>query len=86
MSNTDKRTAALKKYQEKVKSGEIERTVRKNLKEKWEEDKTSLRKSINYMCVQCFSGEDWEGGNDVKGEIKRCSSKGCALWNVRPYK
>ena len=29
--------------------------------EKWEEDKTSLRKSINYMCVQCFGGEDWEG-------------------------
>lgn len=81
MSNTDKRKAALKEYQEKVKSGEIERTVRKNLKEKWEEDKTSLRKSINYMCVQCFGGEDWEGGDDVQG-----ASKGCALWNVRPYK
>ena len=39
MSNTDKRTAALKEYQEKVKSGEIERTVGKNLKEKWKEDK-----------------------------------------------
>ena len=86
MSNTDKRTAALKEYQEKVKSGEIERTVPKNLKEKWEEDKKSLRKSINYMCIQCFSGEDYEGGNKIKEEISRCSSKNCALWNVRPYK
>ena len=40
MNNTDKRTAALKEYQEKVKSGEIERTVCKNLKKKGEEDKT----------------------------------------------
>lgn len=36
MSNTEKRTAALKEYQEKVKSGEIERTVPKNPLEKWE--------------------------------------------------
>lgn len=82
----EKRLMALREYQEKVKSGEIERPIPKNIKEKWEEDKKSLRKSINYMCVQCFSGEDYEGGNDIKGEIKRCSSKNCALWNVRPYK
>ena len=78
-----KRLIALKEYQEKVKSGEIERTVPKNPLEKWEEDKTSLRKSVNYMCFQCFGGE---GGDNVKKEIKDCSSKDCALWHVRPYK
>lgn len=89
MTNTDvkeKRLIALKQYRDKVKSGEIESPVTKNLKEKWEGDKKSLRKSINYMCIQCFSGEDYEGGNEIKKEISRCSSKNCALWNVRPYK
>ena len=38
MSNTEKRIAALKEYQEKVKNGEIERTAPKNPLEKWEED------------------------------------------------
>ena len=83
MSNTDKRTAALKEYQEKVKSGEIERTVPKNPLEKWEEDKKSLRKSCNAMCYQCMGGDM---GDNVKKEIKDCSSKDCALWHVRPYK
>ena len=83
MSNKDKRIAALKEYQEKVKSGEIERTVPKNPLEKWEEDKTSLRKSCNAMCYQCMGGDM---GDNVIGEIRKCSSKDCALWHVRPYK
>ena len=83
MSNTDKRTAALKEYQEKVKSGEIERTTPKNPLEKWEEDKTSLRKSCNAFCYQCMGGDM---GDNVIGEIRKCSSKDCALWHVRPYK
>ena len=83
MSNTDKRTAALKEYQEKVKNGEIERTIPKNPLEKWEEDKKSLRKSCNAMCYQCMGGDM---GDNVRKEIKDCSSKDCALWHVRPYK
>lgn len=81
--NNDKRTAALKEYQEKVKNGEIERTTPKNPLEKWEEDKTSLRKSCNAFCYQCMGGDM---GDNVIGEIRKCSSKGCALWHVRPYK
>lgn len=83
MSNTEKRITALKEYQEKVKSGEIERTVPKNPLEKWEEDKKSLRKSCNAMCWQCMGGDM---GDNVRKEIKDCSSKDCALWHVRPYK
>ena len=78
-----KRLIALQEYQEKVKSGEIERTAPKTPLQKWEEDKTSLRKSLNYMCWQCFGGDE---GDNVKKEIKECSSKDCALWLVRPYK
>lgn len=83
MSITDKRTAALKEYQEKVKSGEIERTVPKNPLEKWEEDKKSLRKSVSAQCFNCMGGVD---GDNVIGEIRKCSSKVCTLWHVRPYK
>lgn len=83
MSNTEKRIAALKEYQEKVKNGEIERTVPKNPLEKWEEDKTSLRKSVSAQCFACM-GDDM--GDNVIGEIRKCSSKDCALWHVRPYK
>lgn len=74
---------ALQEYNEKVKNGEIERTVPKNPLEKWEEHKTSLRKSCSAMCWQCFGGDE---GDNVKKEIKDCSSKDCALWHVRPYK
>ena len=74
---------ALQEYNEKIKSGEIERTAPKTPLQKWEEDKGSLRKSLNYMCWQCFGGDE---GDNVKKEIKECSSKDCALWAVRPYK
>lgn len=77
------RVNRLKVYQEKVKSGEIIPTPPKTPKEKWEDNKTSLRASVNYMCWQCFGGDD---GDNVKKEIKECSAKDCALWNVRPYK
>lgn len=78
-----KREAALQLYQEKVRIGEIERTNPKTIKEKWEEKKTSTRTSINYMCFQCMGGDM---GDNVKKEIKDCSSKDCALYLVRPYK
>lgn len=74
---------ALQEYNEKIKNGEIERTAPKTPLEKWEENKTSLRKSVDAMCYQCFGGDD---GDNVKKEIKDCSSKDCALWHVRPYK
>lgn len=80
MSN---RQIALQEYQDKVKSGEIERTVPKNPLEKWEEDKKSLRKSINSQCFVCMGGVD---GDNVIKEIRECSSYSCTLREVRPYK
>lgn len=74
---------ALQEYQEKVRNGEIERTPQKNPREKWELDKTSLRKSVNAQCFQCMGG--CKGDNAIK-EIKECSSYDCSLWHVRPYK
>ena len=74
---------ALKEYQEKVKSGKIERTPQKTPLEKWQKDKKSLRKSCNAMWYQCMGGEM---GDNVKKEIKVCSSPDCALFEVRPYK
>lgn len=80
---SDKRIKALQTYQEKVRTGEIERAITKTPLEKWEEDKTSLRKSINSQCYMCMGGDD---GDNVRKEIKDCSSKVCTLWHVRPYK
>lgn len=81
MSNN--RIKALQEYQEKVRTGEIERTAPKTPLEKWQEDKTSLRKSVSAQCWNCMGGDD---GDNVKKEIKDCSSKVCTLWQVRPYK
>lgn len=79
----EKALIALQEYKEKVANGEIERTPPKNPKQKWEEDKTSLRKSVSAQCFMCMGGLD---GDNVIGEIRKCSSKVCTLWHVRPYK
>ena len=79
----EKALIALQEYKEKVANGEIERTPPKTLTQKWEENKKSLRNSVNYMCWECLGGDE---GDNVKKEIKDCSSKDCALWHVRPYK
>ena len=52
----------------------------KTPKQKWEEDKKSLRKSINYMCVSCMGDE-----RGVNNDIRNCTAKNCALYEVRPY-
>ena len=70
-------------YKQKLANGEVERGKQKSLKEKWEGDKTSLRKSISYMCYQCMGGRSSD--NLVK-DIRECTSKDCALHCVRPYK
>ncbi len=68
----------LKEYQRRVKAGEVKRAKPQNPREKWEEDKTNRKKSINAMCWDCI-GESRE-------EIRNCSaSKTCPLWHVRPY-
>jgi hypothetical protein len=43
----------------------------------WEEDKLSLRKSINAKCYDCCCGQ--------AEEVKGCAATSCPLWSVRPY-
>jgi hypothetical protein len=45
--------------------------------QKWENDKLSLRKSINAKCYDCSCHQI--------NEIKGCTVQACPLWLVRPY-
>lgn len=78
-----KEKSPLELYQEKVANGEIERVAPKNPKEKWEDNKTSLRLSINAMCFGCMGGTQ---GDSATTEIRNCTSHNCPLYLVRPYK
>lgn len=51
--------------------------TKRNLVQVWEEDKLSLRKSINAKCYDCCHG-------DIDS-IVHCTIKSCPLWLVRPY-
>ena len=77
----DVKLTPLQEYQRKLASGEIEKSENKTPKQKWEDDKKSLRKSINYFCNQCLGG-----GGGVNNDIKNCTALDCALYHVRPYK
>ena len=68
---------ALKEYQRKVKSGEIERNKPLNPIEKAKTKPNSLRFAINAKCYDCTCGQ--------KTEIKKCTASDCPLFNVRPY-
>ena len=52
---------------------------RRNPREIWEEDKTSIRKSVNAKCFDC-NGEEL-----YKNRTRYCQMFDCPLWNVRPY-
>lgn len=54
------------------------KVTKRTLVQIWEEDKTSLRKSINAKCWDCCHGD--------KESIMHCTIKACPLWYVRPYK
>ena len=52
---------------------------RRNPREIWEEDKTSIRKSVNAKCFDC-NGEEL-----YKNRTRYCNVFDCPLWHVRPY-
>jgi len=59
---------------------------RKNPIEKWENNPSSLRNSVNAMCWQCQG----EGEPGTTNGVRNCpaephSVKPCPLWHVRPY-
>jgi hypothetical protein len=51
----------------------------RNPREVWEDDKKSLRKSINAKCYDCC------GTELHRSRIKFCNIVDCELWLVRPY-
>lgn len=63
--------ARRKKYESGIK------IVERNPIEKWQDNKTSLRMSINAKCFDC--------SNRQTEEIKHCTVTSCPLWLVRPY-
>ena len=77
----EKRAAALAKAREEKKTrteaGEV--IARKNPREVWEEDKTSLRKAVNAGCYECCGGENYVNS------IRYCGIFTCPFWFVRPY-
>ena len=57
----------------------VETFKRMNPYEVWEDDKKSLRKSVNAKCFDCCGGELY------KQRIRYCNIFKCPLWDVRPY-
>jgi len=50
---------------------------RRNKLEVWQDDKLSLRKSIDAKCFDC--------SNYQMEEVRECTVLSCPLWYVRPY-
>lgn len=69
---------ALKRYQQRVKSGEITREKPRNPQERFEDDPKSRAKAIAAKCWDCCGNQ--------REEIRRCPMTDCALYNFRPYK
>ena len=69
--------SSLEEYRRKVASGEVIRTKQRNPTEQWEDNPTSLRKSINAYCYDC-------SGFNIN-EVRLCTVKKCPLWKIRPY-
>lgn len=74
MDNLNKAREARKKLKEEG----VEVSI-KNLYERWEGDKSSLRRSVDAKCFDCVSGEL------PRKRIKFCNIIDCPLWLVRPY-
>jgi len=53
--------------------------VKKNPKQVWELEKTSMRKAINANCYDCIGAE-----NHIK-RIRFCNIINCPFWLLRPY-
>lgn len=63
--------------QEALENGE--EIKRRTPLELWEENKTSLRKSINAKCFEC------NGGEFARNRTRFCIVFTCPLWHVRPH-
>lgn len=71
---------ALNQYREDLKNGVVKRVVETPV-EKLAHNPKSLRLAVNAMCYQCFGCS-----STAAADIRNCTSKKCALYEVRPYK
>lgn len=53
------------------------KTIKRNRLEMWEDNKFSLRKSVDAKCFDC-SCQQVE-------EVRHCTVTSCPLWYVRPF-
>lgn len=80
-STYDKRAEALKNARLnralRKEAGEVEK--KRNPREVWQDDKTSMRKAINCNCFECCGEENY------RNRIKYCNIFTCPFWIMRPY-
>lgn len=83
----DRLREGLREYNEKIASGEIERTeVTHNWLTRAGRNPNSLKTAIGAMCFQCFGGTKEELPDPGwKNSIKNCTALDCALHAHRPY-
>lgn len=67
----------LKVYQEKIKTGEIEKPVVLDPIEKAKANPKSLRRAINAKCYDCACFQ--------RVEVTKCQAKDCPLHALRPW-
>ena len=68
---------ALKEYQRKIKSGEIEKQPNLTPVEKALKYPKSLRAAINAYC--------WDCGGESRTEVTFCTVTNCPLYHLRPW-
>ena len=81
MANNVGIIAAHKKRQLMKEAGE--KVVYRSPQEKWEDNPTSLRASINAKCYDCVGGDS---DTNHRTKIKECDIETCSLWLVRGWK
>ena len=73
---------ALKEYREKIRTGEIDKTKRRNPIEKARENPNSKALAIAGKCYNCIF--DSRAGGSWRDQVRDCPCTECPLWNVRP--
>lgn len=77
MNKQSKLTKGQQEFLRKLKAGEVQRSRPRTPKETWEENKKSLRNSINMFCWECVCYK--------KPEVTNCTAVNCPLYQVRPW-
>lgn len=87
MEGHNKLQEGLRQYQEKVASGEIERTeTTHNWIVRAKRNPSSLKTAIGAKCFECYGGsEELLPDPGWKRKIATCTAPDCPLYPHRPY-